>query len=222
MSKTVSIKTISGLAAVALLMGCTGPKPVAYSGLASASYLKPNPGGPVKTPYTYTSQVNWQSYSKVILDSVTIYDGADNQFGSVSNSDKTELAQYMQKRFTDELGKHFTIVTTPDAGTLRIHLTLTGAILSKFPLSTALHLDIAGNLYNATELALGGPGAMTGSVMYSVEIYDAQSNQLLAAYVTKQYPNSENIIASFGTLGAAKTGIGKGAKALTMLLEEGV
>jgi len=96
---------------------------------------------------------------------------------------------------------------------------LTGAVKSTPVLSTAMHVDLAGNLYNGVQAVRGGPGLMTGSVMYSVEIYDAQSNQLLDAYVTKQYPNSENVMASFGSLAAAKTGIDKGANALAEALE---
>jgi hypothetical protein len=55
---------------------------------------------------------------------------------------------------------------------------------------------------------------MTGSVNYAVEIYDAQSNRLLSAYVTKQYPNAMNIGSSFTTMDASKVGIRKGADAL--------
>jgi hypothetical protein len=221
MSKFFTLKNMSALAAFSLLVGCTGPQPTPYSGLSSASYLKPNTDGPAKIPYAYTTQVNWQNYSKVIIDPVTIYQGADNQFGSMSQSDQQDLADYMQKKFTEKLSEHFSVVSTPDANTLHIKLTLTGAVKSTPLLSTALHLDMAGNLYNAVQLVRGGPAIMTGSVMYSVEIYDAQSSQLLEAYVTKQYPNSENILASFGSLGAAKVGIDKGANALLNQLGEG-
>jgi hypothetical protein len=181
--------------------------------------LKPNTGGPAKIPYAYTTQVNWQTYSKVIIDPVVIYQGADNSFGSMSQPDQTELADYMQTAFSQKLSKRFTVTATPDVNTLRIHLTLTGAAKSVFGLSTLMHADIAGNLYNGVQLVRGGPGAMMGSVLYSVEIYDAQSNQLLESYVAKQYPNSENIMASFGTLAAAKTGIDKGANALVDQLD---
>ncbi|HWT99240.1 MAG TPA: DUF3313 family protein, partial [Terriglobales bacterium] len=60
----------------------------------------------------------------------------------------------------------------------------------------------------------GGEGLMTGSVLYAVEIYDAETTRLLAAYVTKQYPNAYNVGATMGSLAAAKTGIDKGADAL--------
>ena len=55
---------------------------------------------------------------------------------------------------------------------------------------------------------------MSGLVIYSVEIYDALSRQLLSAYITKQYPNAMNVGASVGALKAARVGIDKGADAL--------
>ena len=60
----------------------------------------------------------------------------------------------------------------------------------------------------------GGQGAFSGSVSYAVEVYDSGNGRLLKAYVSKQYPNLMNLVAAFGSLGAAKTGIDKGADAL--------
>ena len=207
------------LAAAAFLSGCAGPQPVAYSGLSSASVLTPNTQGPANMPYRYGAPVNWQNYTKAILDPVTVYEGPDAQFGTISKADQEELASYMQTQFYKKLSKRFDMIGTADASTLRIHLTLTGATKSVPLLSTALHADMAGNLYNGVQAVRGGPGLMTGSVMYSVEIYDAESNKLLEAYVVKQYPNSENIFATLGTLAAAKAGINKGAASLARQLD---
>jgi hypothetical protein len=148
-----------------------------------------------------------------------VYQGSDNTFGNVSPADQAELATYMQATFAKKLLSRFTITNTAGPNTLRIHLTLTGAAKSTPVLSTLMHADMAGNLYNGVQAVRGGPGAMMGCVIYSVEIYDAGSNQLLESYVTKQYPNSENIAASFGSLEAAKTGIDKGANALVEQLD---
>lgn len=54
---------------------------------------------------------------------------------------------------------------------------------------------------------------------YAVEIYDAPSNQLLKAYIAKQYPNSLNIGATWGALSAAETGLDKGAEQLQAQLK---
>src|SRR5882762_7501931 len=94
--------------------------------------------------------------------------------------------------------------------TLRLRLTLTGASTNTPVLGPLSRFDIAGGLYNSVQAVRGGEGTFTGSVIYAVEIYDAPTNRLLSAYVTKQYPGSLNIMASFGSLSAAETGIDKG------------
>lgn len=95
---------------------------------------------------------------------------------------------------------------------MRIRLTLTGAKKNTPVLGTLSRVDIAGGLYNGVQAVRGREGSMTGSVIYAVELYDAASNKLLAAYVTKQYPNALNIASSVRPLDAAKAGIEKGAE----------
>jgi hypothetical protein len=110
-----------------------------------------------------------------------------------------------------------TSVTGPD--TLRIHLTLTGASASVPVLSTVKQILPIGAVLGTLRSAADKPSRSLGSVTYAVEIYDSQSNQLLRAFVAKQYPAAENISASLGTLSAAETGIEKGAKTFLAQLE---
>lgn len=210
-------------AMAAVLAGCAGEKPVAYSGIASAPYLRTNVGDESgRVPYAYSTQPNWRAYTKVVVDPVQIYSAPDNQFGDMKESDKTELANYMQKTFTDRLAKRFEIVNEAGQagpGTLRVKLILTGAETTTPVLGQFVHFDLGGNLYNGVEAAKGGKSAFGGSVSFAVEIYDGAQHRLLNAYVSKQYPNAMNFTASFGSLGAARTGIEKGADALVARLQ---
>jgi len=196
-----------------LLTACASITPVAYSGLESSSYLAPNPGDS-RVPYRYASPVDWRSYSSVILDPVVVYRGADQQFDGVSEEDKQVLAGYMRDTFTAALGQRFPVIHEPTPNTLRIRLTLTGAKANTPVLGTLSRFDLAGGVYNGVQAVRGGEGAMTGAVVFAVEIYDASTNALLAAYIEKQYPNAYNISASMGALAAAKVGIDKGAEGL--------
>lgn len=203
-----------GLTALSLV-GCAGVQPVAYSSLPSAAYLKRNANDETgHIPFNYSTTVNWGSYSKVMVDPVMIYNGADNQFGSIENDDRKELADYLHKAFASKLATRFETATSPTLGTLRVRLILTGAETTTPFLGQFTHIDLGGNLYNGVQAIRGGQSMFGGSVSYAVEIYDASSNKLLKAYVTKQYPNAMNLAAAFGSLGAAKTGIDKGADAL--------
>lgn len=204
-------------AAVAALAstGCASTRPVNYSGLASASALRPNSQDKSgRVPYSYSTPVDWRKYDEVIVAPVAIYRGPDAQFQKVSEEKKTLLAQYMEEQFSAKLAERFRITGTPSPRTLRIQLTLTGAKTSTQMVSTFTHFDLAGGPYNAVQSIRGKEGMMMGSVSYAVEIYDASSDRLLCAYVEKQYPNAMNVGSTFGGLSASKTGIRKGADAL--------
>jgi Protein of unknown function (DUF3313) len=220
MSKWIKVKRLLAPALCAALVACGNAEPVAYSGIASSSQLAPNPqddSGHV--PYRYSAPVDWRAYNGAIVDPVAIYRGSDNQFGDMSEADKAKLANYMQIQFPEKLRSRFMLATEPGPNTLRLKLTLTGAATSTPVLSTLSRFDIAGGLYNGVQAVRGREGLLTGSVSYAVEIYDAQTDRLLGAFVTKQYPNALNIGASFGSLAAAKTGIDKGADALVASLK---
>ncbi|MDQ0458242.1 DUF3313 domain-containing protein [Rhizobium paknamense] len=200
---------------VTALAGCTTADPKVYAGLASAPHLKSDTSDESgRIPYRYKRDVDFRKYDKVIIDPVTIYRGADHQFVKLSEDDKTDLADYMQTKFQQALQTRFSRVTSPIPGTLRIHLTLTGAKATTALLGPASHLDLGGGAYNTVQSVRGREGSMTGSVIYAVDIYDSMTNSLLAAYVTKQFPNAMNVGATFGALKAAHVAIDKGADAL--------
>lgn len=211
------ISLVSGaLVALCLtVVGCTTADPTVYSGLASASQLQPNTQDQTgRTPYRYKGHVDWQSYNKIIVDPVSVYNGPDNQFVKIAENDKLLLASYMQQQFGEKLRTRFAITSTPSPSTLRLHLTLTGAKTTTPVLGPFTHLDVGGGVYNTVQSVRGREGSMTGSVNYAVEVYDAASNRLLLAYVSKQYPNAMNVGASFSSLEASRVGIRKGADAL--------
>jgi len=203
-----------------VLTGCASTRPIAYSDLASSSKLRPNTQDKSgRMPFSYSEQVDWRQYNQVIVEPVAVYRGSDAQFKKISEEGKNELAQYMQEQFSEKLSEHFRVVKTGSSHTLRIQLTLTGAKKSTQFVSTFTHFDLAGGPYNVVQSARGKEGMMMGSVNYAVEIYDASTNRLLNAYVEKQYPNAMNVKSTFGSLGAAKTGISKGADALVAQLD---
>ena len=221
MKKSIHSRPWLAVAVCMALAGCATVKPVPYSGIASSSYLSPDSHNS-RVPYRYDTPANWRSYTKIILDPVTVYQGADNQFGTMRDEDRNALASYMQSKFTEKLGSRFQLVNEPGPGTLQVKLTLTGAKTTTPVLGTFTKFDIGGGMYNSVQAIRGKEGAMNGSVIYSVEIYDALSRQLLSAYITKQYPNAMNIGASFGALKAARVGIDKGANALVEQLSSDV
>lgn len=205
------------LLTVALALGgcAASTQPVAYNGLASASQLRPNGGDDAgRTPYRYATAVTLRDYDAVIVDPVVIYGGMDGQFEDVTDAERAALANYMHQQFEAALAGRYRLARQPDRHTLRLKLTLTGARSSTRFLSTASRFDLAGGPYNLVQSARGKEGAFTGSVSYAVELYDASTNLLVHAFVTKQYPSPMNISASLGRMDASQAGVRIGAEDL--------
>ncbi|GAB4063257.1 DUF3313 domain-containing protein [Uliginosibacterium sediminicola] len=211
----------TGTLLIALLAaGCASTNPTRYSDLASAGQLQTNTGSQAaRIPFRYETATKWSEYRNVIIDPVSVYRGADAQFKDISEAEKSELSRYMQEAFSKELSARFKLSRDPAPGTLRVKLSLTGAEPTTRVVAPILRFDLVGMPYNIVQSIRGKEGALTGSVMYAVEIYDAQSKQLLNAYVAKQYPNAMNVLANFSALGAAKTGLDKGATELASALQ---
>lgn len=215
-------KTIFTMICISLvsLTGCSSTRPVPYTNLSSSPQLQQNSQKDAdKIPYVYSSNVNWNNYSALMIEPIAIYAGPDNQFGDLAEGDKQELSKYMDAEFKQVLSQRFKIENKSNAETLRLKLTLTGAGTNTAVASTVTRFDLAGMPYNVVQSIRGKEGILMGSVSYAVEIYDASSNRLLKAFVTKQYPNAMNIAATFGSLSAAKTGIDKGAENLLVQMK---
>jgi len=215
MDRSIALRGLGTLVLCAAAAGCASVAPVPYSEMASSAYMASNRADASgRVPYRYSTPVDWRAYNKVILDPVVLYRGKDHQFGDMSDRDKATLAAYMQNSFAERLRGRFAMVRERGPNTLRIRLTLTGAVTNTPVLGTLSRFDLAGAVYNGVQAARDGEGTMTGSVVYGVEIFDATTSRLLSAYVTKQYPAAYDIKASVGALAAATAGLDKGADAL--------
>jgi uncharacterized protein DUF3313 len=205
----------------AAMAGCATTNPVNYQKLTSTSQLAPNPRDKHgHVPLLYSSADNdWHRYDAVIVDPVDIYRGPDQQFEHTSDADKVQVAAYMQQQFTEALKLKFALVEAAGPTTLRVHLTLTGIETNTPVLASLTKIAPISLLFNVVQTARDKQAFFTGSVSYAVEIYDSASNQLLRAYVAKQYPFAENLFASFGTTAASRAGIRTGAKDLAAQLD---
>jgi hypothetical protein len=168
-----------------------------------------------RVPFEYTApDCDWSRYTAAMLDPVAVYSGADAQFGTATDDDKRAVAAYMQSTFEAALRRQYAPATTPRADTLRVHVSLTGFETNTPVVSTLSKILPVGLVVNSVKSASGQQAGDSGSVSYAVEIHDASSGQLLRAYVTKQYPMAEDVLASVGPLDATRAGVRDGAEAL--------
>lgn len=210
------------LTVVIAATGCSSTSPVKYSGIQATSRMTPNTADDSdRIPFRYATPVDWNKYRSITIDPVEIYGGSDAQFNDLSEQDRRNLADYMQKKFADVLREKFTVNTSVgNAPSLRLKLTLTGADTTPQVVGTFTKFDIAGGPYNIVQSIRGGRGLMSGYVNYAVEVKDAATGELLLAYVAEQYPNAMNVGATFGSMSAAETGVDKGAEQLLEKLRQ--
>lgn len=214
LTKKLSLAFI--LTSIIASTGCSSTSPVKYTGIAATSRMMPNTADDSdRIPFRYAAPVDWSKYRNIIVDPVDIYGGSDAQFNDLSQEDRRNLADYMQKKFAEILGEKFTVnKNAGSAPSLRLQLTLTGADTTPQVVGTFTKFDLAGGPYNIVQSVRGGRGLMSGYVNYVVEVKDAATGELLLAYVAEQYPNAMNVGATFGSMSAAETGVDKGAEQL--------
>ncbi|MFS8038335.1 DUF3313 domain-containing protein [Xanthobacter sp. AM11] len=202
---------------VLAVAGCANsPEPNKYQFLASSPQLTRNGGSePRQTPYAFQAEgAPLSRFSGVHLLPVSIYDGADHQFGPLSAEDKARLAAFAQQQFREALARNGLLAEAPGPGVVELKVTLTGAQASVPVLATASKLTPVGFALTGVNAVTGAEGRFNGVVMYAVEFRDAPSRQIVWAYVTKQFPNAMNIAATLDPLDAARDGLKQGAEDL--------
>ncbi len=204
---------------VAATLAACSSTPINYQGLASASQLQKNAHDDGHVPFLYEAPAaDLTRYSAVILDPVAIYSGPDAQFGSTLRGAGREgqqaIADYMRQQFAAKLASKYTLIQEPAPDAIRVHVTLTG-IESNIPvLSLVTQLSPYSVVINGVMTAADKQESLSGSVSYAVEVRDSETNALLRAFVSKQYPWAENPFVRVGSYDAARAGVRNGADAL--------
>ncbi|WP_380780850.1 DUF3313 family protein [Sphingomonas sp. R86520] len=57
--------------------------------------------GSDRLPYTCATPINWQDYSRILIEPVVAYYGPDAQFGKIPEQGKLALARCMEEQFTE-------------------------------------------------------------------------------------------------------------------------
>lgn len=215
MSKEARISAVF-LASLSLL-SCTSQTPVQYADIGSAHQWGPNTKDTsARVPYSYKQSSSWGRYDRVIIEPVILYTSADNQLGDLNIGEIMLLKKNMGSEFKNALIHYFKVSHSPGGvpGAMRIRITLTGAERNTAFLTTFSRFDIGMGSYNLVQAARDKRGTFSGSVYYTVEVYDEASDRLLQSFVTQQYPKVYDISATRGALSAAQAGIRRGAVAL--------
>ena len=171
--------------------------------LPSASRLAQD--APGSESWTYAQPRNvFLKYRTVIVDPATVYQGPDAQFDGIDFADRQRFAAIVTQELQSEIAKAFPVPARPQADTLRLRVTLLGAQKTKGGIATATRVTGLGFATSALKSVLGKQGSFTGSLLYSVELYDARTGELLLAAVRRRTPDPLDIPATLSTTDTMK------------------
>lgn len=162
--------------------------------------------------------VNLRQYTRLIVEPVEIYRGEDGNFGDATETQKQAMAEYMRAEIIRELGPR--AATTPGPGVARLKLTLAGLEGNTPVVATASRIIPLGLVANVTQQARGAPGAFTGSVTYSGELVDSQTNAPLVVFIQKRSPDAMDIPATFTSEDAQRAAIRSAAEGLRKRMDQ--
>ena len=169
---------------------------------SSQKMTQDKPGG---ENWTYAQPVSrFAKYRTVIVLPTKVYQGPDAQFEDIDPADRAKFAAIVTDELRSEIAKSFPAPAKPQADTLRIQVTLLGGEKTKGGIATATRVTPIGLGLSAVKSALGKPGTLTGSLLYAVEAYDAQTNELLLAAVRRRTPDPLDVPATLSTTDTVK------------------
>lgn len=110
-----------------LLSGCAatnpGPTPQYTGFLPDYSLLREGKKGQAERIYVKPG-VNFASYTKIMLDPVTVWRGSESQLNSISPADAQHMADYFYQLMYNKFSQNYQMVSHPEANTLRISVAL--------------------------------------------------------------------------------------------------
>lgn len=135
-------------------------------------------GGNEALLYNINPNVDWASYSEIMLDPVTVW--KDEQTKDVAPEDLQKLADFLYAKLFEELSKDYTMVDQPGPGVMRAAIAITEAEASAPVMDTITsfipHFRL---LTGAKGLMVGGKPGFVGSASLEGKLTDSVSGTSL-------------------------------------------
>ncbi|HAR95919.1 MAG TPA: hypothetical protein DCR97_08165 [Deltaproteobacteria bacterium] len=193
-----------------MFAGCATKGPVG-SGIPHGEKMQTHPADDRALLYV-NQQVPKKTYTRFIVEPVTIYEGEDNGFGDIPAVDRRMMADFTRNEVIRVIGEKYMVVNRPGPDTMRIKLILVGVEKTKTVMRGLTYGNPMGLIMNLGKGAAGREGAFMGWVTLAGEFEDTETGMLLAAFMGKIHPFAMDL--SFSPWDAAKEGVSKFAKDL--------
>jgi hypothetical protein len=187
MRRLVSAFATTGVAvSVAVLLGgCAATKQVAEVEPVGGFLPEPaalEPGKSGQTALVYLNpEARWSSYSKMLLEPVTVWTADDSRLNEVPPEQRKALADTLYADLHEAAAQRCQMVTEPGPGTLRVHIALVDAEASNAALNTiSTYVPQAHVLSTLTGYAFNdGVGFFAGSATVEGYATDTATGELL-------------------------------------------
>lgn len=146
--------------------------------LGDYSILKPGPEGGAKLVYQ-NPNANMKSYTKILLDPVTIWTANDSQMNDLDKKDRQMVADRLFSLLHARLSKDYKMVIAPEPGTLRISAAITSAESSYPVLDTVSTIVPIGLGISTLKAIATGRPAFVGEASVEAKFTDATTNEIL-------------------------------------------
>ena len=194
MHKLVSGFVTTGMAVslTALLGGCAATKQVADVEPVGGFLPEPaalEPGKSGQTALVYLNpEARWSSYSKMLLEPVTVWTAGNSRLNTVPPEQRKALADTLYADRHEAAAQRCEMVTEPGPGTLRVHVALVDAEASNAALNTiSTYVPQAHVLSSLTGYAFNdGVGFFAGSATVEGYATDATTGEVLWEGVDKR------------------------------------
>lgn len=200
-----NILLILVLAGLVAACGTSPARDVHYSGFLG-DYSELVKGGAKQAERRYLRpDVDWASYTKILLDPVTLWRGNKSREEGVSGTDAQALANYFHGVIYQALANQgFEMVNSPQPHTLRVQVALTKLNESHVVMdviSTVVPVGIA--LSGAQDVLTGKP-SFVGSATIEVKVTDSETGELLGAGVDGRVGGKSLEASQFSSWGDVK------------------
>jgi len=200
---SMSIGVVLLTAATLFVTACFSGKQagsVKFSGFLNGYYDKLEKGGPGQALYSYVKPgANVASYTKILLDPVTILRPADEK-GAVPE-DEQKVANNFYSQLVTNLSKDYEMVKEPGPNTLRVQVALTDVSSGSGAMQAITSVVPIGIAISVAQAMVGAKPAFSGEVSVETEVTDAKSGELLGAGVDRRIAN-KSLATSVNTWGA--------------------
>jgi hypothetical protein len=153
--------------------------------LSDYSMLRRGKEGQAISVY-WNDQADFNSYTKIMIEPVTIWTNPDAELNEVPAEESQELANAFHQVLHDTLSEDFEIVQVPGPNTIRLRVALTEAIASNPALDTISTYVPQARLVSTVFTLGSDTKAFVGQARAEGEARDAQSGVLLAAGIDER------------------------------------